>query len=72
MITLPKESINVVPIHAEHCIGGVMFLISGSFGCYLYTADFRYTKSLVQNINKNIQGPIKTMYIYMIFLINNE
>lgn len=72
MITLPKESINVVPIHAEHCIGGVMFLLFGSFGCYLYTADFRYTKSLVQNINKKIQGPIKTMYIFMKFSIYNK
>lgn len=61
MLTLPNETINVMPIHAEHCIGGVMYLLSGSFGTYLYTADFRYTRSLVGNINKNIQGPIKTM-----------
>eukprot|EP00884_Botryococcus_braunii_P014923 jgi/Botrbrau1/23431/Bobra.0051s0072.1 len=34
--------IQVTPLHAEHCLGSLMYLIDGSFGRILHTGDFRW------------------------------
>ena len=39
-------------LDANHCQGAVMVLLEGYFGRYLYTGDFRFEKSIFQNMNE--------------------
>ncbi|XP_074305367.1 uncharacterized protein LOC141640487 [Silene latifolia] len=46
-----SSSVHVMPIHALHCPGAVMFLFRGDFGHVLYTGDFRWEINGVQSEN---------------------
>lgn len=48
MDDIGKEKLTVTLIDANHCPGSVMFLFQGYFGTILYTADFRYTPSMLR------------------------
>ncbi|XP_072500509.1 5' exonuclease Apollo isoform X2 [Notamacropus eugenii] len=53
----------VTLIDANHCPGSVMFLFEGYFGTILYTGDFRYTPSMLQEPALRLGKQIHTLYL---------
>lgn len=58
-----KERLTVTLIDANHCPGAVMFLFQGYFGCILYTGDFRYTPSMLQEPCLSTNVTIDVLYM---------
>lgn len=59
-----STSMTVALIPANHCPGAVMFLWQGYFGSLLYTGDFRFHPSMVE------EGPLAGMAVDTLFLDN--
>ncbi|XP_036621757.1 5' exonuclease Apollo isoform X1 [Trichosurus vulpecula] len=58
-----QETMTVTLIDANHCPGSVMFLFEGYFGTILYTGDFRYTPSMLQEPALRLGKQIHTLYL---------
>ncbi|KAM4563430.1 5' exonuclease Apollo [Odontesthes bonariensis] len=58
-----KEKLTVTLIDANHCPGAVMFLFEGYFGSILYTADFRYTPSMLREPCLRNNTTIDVLYL---------
>ncbi|WCJ37657.1 5' exonuclease Apollo [Euphorbia peplus] len=59
--------LHVLPIHAHHCPGAVMFLFRGDFGCVLYTGDFRWETT---NERAIIRDALKGESVDILYLDN--
>ncbi|XP_068946416.1 5' exonuclease Apollo isoform X1 [Petaurus breviceps papuanus] len=58
-----QETMTVTLIDANHCPGSVMFLFEGYFGTILYTGDFRYTPSMLQEPALRLGKQIHILYL---------
>ncbi|XP_074044578.1 5' exonuclease Apollo [Macrotis lagotis] len=58
-----RETMTVTLMDANHCPGSVMFLFEGYFGTILYTGDFRYTPSMLQEPALRLGKQIHTLYL---------
>ncbi|XP_053447240.1 5' exonuclease Apollo isoform X1 [Nycticebus coucang] len=58
-----RETMTVTLIDANHCPGSVMFLFEGYFGTILYTGDFRYTPSMLNEPALMLGKQIDTLYL---------
>ncbi|XP_074119207.1 5' exonuclease Apollo [Sminthopsis crassicaudata] len=57
------ETVTVTLMDANHCPGSVMFLFEGYFGTILYTGDFRYSPSMLQEPALRLGKQIHTLYL---------
>ncbi|KAM8999135.1 5' exonuclease Apollo [Sarcophilus harrisii] len=57
------ETVTVTLMDANHCPGSVMFLFEGYFGTILYTGDFRYSPSMLQEPALRPGKQIHTLYL---------
>ncbi|XP_032622473.1 5' exonuclease Apollo isoform X1 [Chelonoidis abingdonii] len=58
-----KRTMTVTLIDANHCPGSVMFLFEGPFGVILYTGDFRYTPTMLQEPALRNRKRIDVLYL---------
>ncbi|XP_039605307.1 5' exonuclease Apollo isoform X2 [Polypterus senegalus] len=58
-----KETVTVTLIDANHCPGSVMFLFEGYFGTILFTGDFRYTPTMLQEPCLSSSTQIDVLYL---------